>query len=85
MNKRDKVVYRTRTLEEYNWLMEKLEEAGCIWMSGKKPTASAIFYKYKSNTYIFLEDKELSFGGREEYILFRDKYENIEVSDIMED
>src|SRR5699024_1815240 len=31
-------LYRTRTQVEYDWLMQKLEEEGCVWASGRKPT-----------------------------------------------
>ena len=34
MIKTDKVIYRTRTQEEYNWLMQELDEAGCVWLYG---------------------------------------------------
>ena len=31
-------LYRTRTQEQYDWLMQKLEDEGCFWASGRKPT-----------------------------------------------
>ena len=83
MIKTDKVIYRTRTQEEYDWLMEKLEKAGCRWISGRKPSESDIFYVYISNTYIFIQDKELTYGGCDYYRLYHNDKECIEVSDIM--
>ena len=83
MIKTDKVVYRTRTLTEYDWLMEKLEEAGCTWADGKKPSESTKFYMYKSDTCIFVEDKKLTYTNSDSCKNELD-YEIIEVSDLME-
>ena len=38
MIKTDKVIYRTRTQKEYDWLMRELEDAGCIWIGGSLAT-----------------------------------------------
>lgn len=85
--KTDKVIYRTRTLEEYDWLMGKLEEAGCVWSSKTELTKINAFNKYSSNCCIRLENKKMThahfafYNGNTD---FKD-YEIIEVSDIMED
>lgn len=63
MIKTDKVIYRTRTQEEYDWLMQELEKAGCRWMDGTKPSKLAIFYIHISNTYIYIKDKNSHMGG----------------------
>lgn len=86
MIKTDKVVYRTRTLKEYDWLMEKLGEAGCVWIDGRKPVESAKFFMYKSDTCIFVEDKKLTYSDFDFYKNESDykDYEYIEVSDLME-
>lgn len=83
MIKTDKVIYRTRTQEEYDWLMQELEKAGCRWMDGTKPSKLAIFYIHISNTYIYIKDKKLSYGGYDHYRLYHNSEECIEVSDIM--
>ena len=86
MIKTDKAVYRTKTQEEYDWLMEKLEEAGCVWTTGRKPTELDTFHIYKSDTCIFLEDKKLIYAGFDFYkneSEYKD-YEFIEVSELME-
>ena len=83
MIKTDKVVYRTRTLEEYDWLMKRLEEAVCKWYTGRKPTGLDIFYTYKSDTCIFVEDKKLTYTNSDSCKNELD-YEIIEVSDLME-
>lgn len=87
MIKTDKAIYRTRTLTEYDWLMENLEEAGCTWVDGKKPSESAKFYRYISDTCIFVEDKKLTYA---DFDFYNNKsysdykgYEFIEVSDLM--
>lgn len=86
MIKTDKVVYRTRTLKEYDWLMEKLGEAGCVWIDGRKPVESAKFFMYKSDTCIFVEDKKLTYSDFDFYKNESDykDHEYIEVSDLME-
>ncbi len=86
MIKTDKAVYRTKTQEEYDWLMEKLEEAGCVWTTGRKPTELDTFHIYKSDTCIFVEDKKLIYAGFDFYKNESDykDYEFIEVSDLME-
>ena len=83
MIKTDKAVYRTRTLEEYDWLMKRLEEAVCKWYTGRKPTGLDIFYTYKSDTCIFVEDKKLTYTNSDSCKNELD-YEIIEVSDLME-
>src|SRR5699024_11070163 len=30
--------YRVRTQNEWDWLMQKLEDEGCFWANGRKPT-----------------------------------------------
>lgn len=83
MIKTDEVIYRIRTQEEYDWLMQELEKAGCRWMDGTKPSKLAIFYIHISNTYIYIKDKKLSYGGYDHYRLYHNSEECIEVSDIM--
>lgn len=89
MIKTDKVIYRTRTLEEYGWLMEKLEDAGLMWANGSLPTASEEadnWEEYLLRTGICLDYKMISYGDFNYYKNESDykDYEFIEVSDIME-
>lgn len=86
MIKTDNVIYRTRTQEECDWLMEKLEEAGCKWVEGSLPTEEVKYWRqYSSRTCIELSDKTLVYryfdyyNGNPDY----KDYEFIEVSDIM--
>lgn len=58
MIKTDKVVYRTRTQEEYDWLMNKFDEAGCKWFSGERPSDNDDISDYC----IWVEKKEISFS-----------------------
>ena len=62
MIKTDKVIYRTRTQEEYDWLMEQLEGADCWWDIGSLPTDEDFYHMYSSNTCIWVEDKTISFA-----------------------
>lgn len=53
MIKTDKVIYRTRTPEEYDWLMDKLEEAECEWQGGGSPiSGKSICDSAKSDSYM---------------------------------
>lgn len=77
MIKTDKVVYRTRTLEEYDWLMEKLKEAGCPWADGSLATEHQSYWEnFFEDTCISVDDGKIRFTLID--------YETIEVSDLME-
>lgn len=84
MIKTDKVIYRTRTQEEYDWLMEELDKADCMWIDGEFPTESNVFSVLVSDTYIIVDNKELTYGKRGDYGIFYDGREYIKVSDLME-
>lgn len=90
MIKTDKVIYRTRTLEEYDWLMEKLEEAGLMWANGSLPTApeeADNWEEYLLRTGICLDYKMISYGDFNYYKTeseYKD-YEFIEVSELMKE
>lgn len=89
MIKTDKVVYRTRTQEEYDWLMKKLDETGCEWFGGECPSGNDEKWILDISDYcIWVEKKEISFSD-EEYLdyyksnLDTKSYELIEVSELM--
>lgn len=85
MIKTDNVIYRTRTQEEYDWLMEKLEADGLRWVTGCLPTKSNIWRRYFTETCISLKYKMITFAGFDFYKndpSYKD-YEFIEVSDLM--
>ena len=80
MIKTDKVVYRTRTLTEYDWLMDKLDEAGCEWLGGGNPTDDDIEWALDMvETYILVNNKIISYSESTSK-----DYEYIRVSDLME-
>lgn len=85
MIKTDKVIYRTKTQEEYDWLMEKLEAVGCKWAYGNLPTEVNSWGRYSTETCINLEDETITF---EAFVFFKSDseykdYDFIEVSDLM--
>ena len=85
MIKTDKVIYRTRTQEEYDWLMEKLGEAECTWISGSLATERQSYWEdFLSDTCIVLEDKKLTYADSDSCKNESDykDYEFIEVSDL---
>lgn len=95
MIKTDKVVYRTRTLTEYDWLMDRLDEAGCAWEDGSSPIDDNYdCYEDKKNwdlsisdSHIWVKNKTISFSYPEffyDYYKEKQDYEVIEVSDLME-
>ena len=52
-------IYHTRTLEDYDALMVELEEKGCTWLDGKKPTYLRYWKLGKENTCIDISGKDI--------------------------
>lgn len=85
MIKTDKVIYHTRTQEQYDWLMRELEDADCQWSNGKLATQVNEYDSYSSDTCIWVEHKTITIADVDFYkneSEYKD-YEFIEVSDIM--
>ena len=86
MIKTDKVIYHTRTQEQYDWLMEQLEDADCCWSNGKSATQGKFHYVYSLDTVIWVNNKTIMYGN---YGFYKNNqqeygaYELIEVSDLM--
>ena len=59
----DMKIYHAATLEDYDELMIELEEKGCKWFDGKKPTQFDGFKNYGKDTYIYDESGALSFSS----------------------
>lgn len=81
------IMYHARTQEQYDWLMEQLEDADCYWYGGRLATQEKYSYSSSSDIYIWVEDKTIAFTFAdidfyEGNSKFKD-YEFIEVSDIM--
>lgn len=84
MIKTDKVVYRTRTQEEYDWLMNKFDEAGCRWFSGERPSDNNGNWGFPvSDCCIWVEEKDIYFDYYKN-TMYTEYYELIEVSEAME-
>lgn len=86
MIKTDKVIYRTRTLTEYDWLMDRLDEAGCRWFRGAKLPKIDVFSEYGLNCCVRLANQRTTHQNFDFYkneAEYQD-YEFIEVSDLME-
>lgn len=83
--KTDKVIYRTKTREEYDWLMAQLENEGCRWSYRVSLKSFDVFGDNNSQVCIRVTKNNMGYSylnfyeNDEEY---RD-YEFIEVSDIM--
>ena len=63
LKERDMKIYHTATLEDYDELMIELEEKGCKWLGGVKPTRFDGFKNYGKDTYIYDESGVLSFSS----------------------
>ena len=84
MIKTDKAVYRTRTQEEYDWLMNKFDEAGCRWFSGERPSDNDGNWGFPiSDCWICVEEKDIYLDYYKDP-LYTKYYELIEVSEVME-
>lgn len=84
MIKTDKVIYHTRTQKEYDWLMDKMEAAGCEWFGGECPSDNDDISDYC----IWVEKKEISFSDEEYLDYYKSNldtkgYEFIEVSELI--
>ena len=76
-------LYRTRTQEEYDWLMQKLEDEGCKWIGGDKPTNNKDARAYANEVVVYLDsDKILTWNFVRDVESKRLK-KIIEVSDLM--
>ena len=73
LKERDMKIYHTRTLEDYDALMVELEEKGCKWFDGKKPTAVNLWSMWKGTTCLRV-DNYVIFHGSLDY--YREKYHN---------
>lgn len=85
MIKTDKVIYHTRTLEQFDWLMKQLEEDGCMWVNGELATKGKFYYRYLSATCIWLYGRTITYGDYDYYKKNTQEYngwEFIEISDI---
>ena len=58
-------VYHVETQGDYDALMIELEEKGCKWRNGKKPTHFDVFKAEGKDTYIYDESGVLSFSDGE--------------------
>ena len=58
-------VYHVETQGDYNALMIELEEKGCEWRWGEKPTQLDKFKNYGKDTYIYDGSGVLSFSDVE--------------------
>ena len=59
LKERDMKIYHTATLEDYDALMVELEEKGCKWFDGKKPTYLRYWKLGKENTCIDISGKDI--------------------------
>ena len=62
LKERDMKIYHIRTLEDYDALMVELEEKGCKWRNGRKPTYYRYWEQEKENSCIAISGKEITFG-----------------------
>lgn len=78
-------LYRTRTQEEYDWLMQELEKVNYQWFSGDKPTADEVDYWVVEKDETFIEVDELNKEIERIEPNYGLKQEYTEVSELMEE
>ena len=61
----DMKIYHTETQQDYDALMSELEEKGCEWRSGVKPTQLDKFKDYGEDTCIYEECGEITLSDVE--------------------
>ena len=89
MIKTDKVVYRVRTQEEFFWIIDRLDEAGCKWIDGRFPgDYDEEWVSPKWVSHIWVRNEKISCSNTEcfyEYYKDRQDFEIMEVRDLMEE
>ena len=65
LKERDMKIYHTETQQDYDALMSELEEKGCEWRSGVKPTQLDKFKDYGKDTCVYEEYGEITFSNVE--------------------
>lgn len=87
MIKTDKVVYRTRTQEEFFWIIDRLDEAGCKWIDGRFPgDYDEEWVSPKWVSHIWVRNEKISCSDTDcfyDYYKDRQDFEIIEVQDLM--
>ena len=58
-------IYHVETQQDYDALMSNLEENGCKWRSGEKPTRLDKFKDFDKDICVYEEYGEISFSGVE--------------------
>ena len=65
LKERDMKIYHTETQQDYDALMSELEEKGCEWRSGVKPTQLDKFKDSGKDTCVYEEYGEITFSNVE--------------------
>ena len=58
-------VYHVETQQSYDELMIQLEEKGCKWRNGEKPTKLNKFKRYRKDICVYEEYGEITLSGIE--------------------
>ena len=70
-------IIRCKSEEEYKAVLEKLEEKGCMWLSGHKPTEITKYYRDGRNL-LFVSDDIITTGSSDPVFFDKSDYENYE-------
>ena len=60
-------IYHTETQADYDALMVELEEQGCMWLSGRKPTETTKNWKINSSETCVRVDKKMDMYDKRSY------------------
>ena len=73
LKERDMKIYHTATQANYDALMVELEEKGCKWFDGKKPTIVNLWSMWKETTCLRVDNYVILHGSLDYY---KEKYPN---------
>lgn len=66
-------IYNTKTQSDYDSLMSYLEEQGCKWFYGEKPTGINLWFMYKETTCLRVDNYSIIHSSLDYY---KEKYPN---------
>lgn len=70
-------IIRCKSKEEYKAVLKKLEDKGCMWLSGHKPTEITRYYKNGDNL-LFVSDDRITTGSSDPVFFDKNNYKNYE-------
>lgn len=70
-------IIRCKSKEEYKAVLKKLEEKGCTWLSGNKPTEITRYFE-NGDDLLFVSNDRITTGSSDPVFFDKNNYENYE-------